>query len=48
MNQDANARITEMAYDDMDFTRHAALMESMGGATRNKPILGERKNKHEL
>ena len=48
LNHAANARVTDMTYDDMDFTRHAALMESMGSATRNEPIFREWKNKAEL
>ena len=48
MSRAANARITEMAYDDMDFTRHAALMESMTRAPTVEPILRSWKNKAEL
>ena len=47
MNHAANARITEMAYEDADFARHAALMESMRAPTV-EPILRSWKNKAEL
>ena len=43
-----NARVRQMTDEDMDFARHAALMESMGSATRNEPIFREWKNKAEL
>ena len=47
MNHAANARITEMEYEDADFARHAALMESMRAPTV-EPILRSWKNKAEL
>ena len=47
LNHAANARITEMEYEDADFARHAALMESMRAPTV-EPILRSWKNKAEL
>ena len=37
-----------MADEDVECARHATLMESMGGAMRNEPILKSWKNKAEL
>ena len=47
LNHAANARITEMKYEDADFARHAALMESMRAPTVI-PILRSWNNKSEL
>ena len=47
LNHAANARITEMEYEDADFARHAALMESMRAPTV-EPILKSWKNNAEL